>query len=63
MHDAHGFDLVALVGAQMLFDLCGIGPGAPVAVDKDGVQSQFQGQFLPEGREMPRLIHQHRIAG
>ncbi len=62
MHDADGLDVVGFVGAQMLLDLRGIGTGAPVTVDKDRIEPQFQRQFLPEHSKMAGFIHQHRVA-
>ena len=60
---AHCLDLMRLVVAQMLLDLCGVGAGAPVALDELRLQPELIRHGFPLGSELAGLDHQHAIAG
>ena len=67
VHHAHGPNLVLGVSAQALLNQVGLHATAPVLTlgqtQHLGLQTQFQGQFVPQGGEVSSLIHHHGVAG
>jgi hypothetical protein len=63
MHNAYRLDRMLGIGGQPRFDRRGIGAVAPVAGDELGYQAELVRHRVPQRREMPRLAHQHAVAG
>ena len=55
--------LDAAIGPQAPLDVVGIDTVPPVAGHEGDVQAEALCHGLPQGGELPRLIHQHVVAG
>src|SRR5690349_3893069 len=63
VYDAQRLDAFIGVAAQALFNRVRIGAVAPVTGDEVDIQAELGGHLLPEGGEVPGLVHKHAVAG
>src|SRR4051812_1997600 len=62
MHDAHGLDRVARVGAQAPFDFRVVRAMAPVARDEVDLEAELARHLVPERGKVAGLGHEDAIA-
>ena len=63
MNDAHGLDLVSLVGVKRFADLVGQCTAPPVGFDEDRFKPEPAGQLAPQRSKVAGLAHQDLVAG
>ena len=63
MHHRDRLDGVAAVLGEPRLDACGVGAGAPVAVEDLDGEAEPARHLRPQRGEVPGLAHQHRVAG
>ena len=61
MNDTDGADLALAVGAKPVLDGLRVNAAAPVRLQKLGLDPQPVGHFLPQGRKVAGLDHQHAL--